>query len=1032
MSEEEPRQINKNYIYPFDKTIYGELENIMLIPGMNIPYHKNDRVNYQFNHMEFKDMETYDFSHNPEESDTGKKKLLDVMKDKQRLLWIRSIGDIGGLTSDKENESSIMSATDAEKYAKLPCCFQTPYGTLVPQVIVPTRNVIDNGLVFIDANSEEAQTGASQEEGSGTTNKGMEQAKKEGGYNWYPVKIDAKNFSGRNQAMLQKCIESPLTYGVRSSIYKCVSNENNVNQVIDTPIYAEREYKCDTSQGICGSGSCAICYKIVMNNEIGDGDTKKQKELAPLIRIQLAGKMNSKGVSKEVNTIGATIAKSGQMIGVVGEHVGQGSLPEPSNEIMPPHCVKTGDTYDLQPIFMYPLYNGFIMTNSVISNLKEGNNGLFIKYDDVPLNPIYTARIRGVELSEEMKEMQEHDNVSELMKWFPTIYQETAPGTRDNIKIRVPRSERINFADTISLKFYKSLGRFAYCPIFFHRKIKFTLYFKGEYKNPDPALDNSSNWVYRFYPLVCANIGENIADEWSGLSNDGSDCVSDVRFVTSDDKLQESIYAVDFEFSSSSFQRYPIEIFGAVAVFERHNFQFPVDGSNGSFEFERHAISMFTGLVEEQNKFGLDLLYPIGNPNPDTQDTNFWGGTFKFFPLINSVSISASMDGISGSMSIDGYPLSQGIKVFKQEQTIGEIDLAVMQNGVSHYLFSGYGMELATNNSENSYNIGVNLYGINKKLEDMRLICCPFWDGDRLEMISSYFEEYAKIQIRMIDHTVTRYEDAKYVNLEQYTNGESENDSYWASNSKTIVNSVGIRHPTFRVPRSCDWRSPAVTFPVNEVVMNALKQLGQLTGCICIPQLDGNIVFYELNNLGFPYYVDNQEDIVVFRPTDIISISMQPQLQNKYNAIATFGLLQRKNPEGKVLAEENVKFGSYFNKTNDGQMPNVGVQYPWTRQSVGVESAMLTNLELAAIHQNRIKMMTADIYIGNLTVKGNTSVNHIYQKISVAGHEYFVLSIEHSLDFSSKVWTTSYQIQCINRDGNSDENINNLNPQEYL
>ena len=54
-----------------------------------------------------------------------------------------------------------------------------------------------------------------------------------------------------------------------------------------------------------------------------------------------------------------------------------------------------------------------------------------------------------------------------------------------------------------------------------------------------------------------------------------------------------------------------------------------------------------------------------------------------------------------------------------------------------------------------------------------------------------------------------------------------------------------------------------------------------------------------------------------------------------------------------------------------------------------------------------------------MTVRGNTRVNHMYQRIRACGQEYFVISIEHNLDLSSKVWTTSYQLQCINRTSNS-------------
>lgn len=976
----------------------ARLGNIKLVPGTNIPYHECYRRNCQFNYMEFGNVEVVTMKSDPESSETKKNALKKIMKGKQSIIYMHTIGKVGGLTS---GNTTIMGSGDAEKYNELPCCIQTSYGTLVPQVIVPTKNVVDNGLSYPNG-----------------VNVQISQSKKNGGYTWRATKLDKEDYNG-DETALDNCINSQLTYGERVPMFKCVTNEHSGKSMVDKPIFTTRKYKCDTENDGKGSGSCAFCYKIVENNEVGDGLTQEQKEQAPMIKIQLAGKMGTNGVSSQVNTIGAVISKSGQMIGVCGDNIGQGSMSAPSSDIMPPQCTNNGEDYDLYPLFMYPLYNGFIMTNSVLSNLKNGGNTIFIQYDDAIQNPIYTCKVNNVRKSDEMDNLDKVDDTSELMKWFPTLYQECR--TPGSIRIKVPRSEKIDFADTISVDFYKCLGRFAYCPIYFHRKIKFTLYFKGEYQSSsdDDGMDKTYG-VYRFYPLVCANIGDNTADEWSGINSDGAQCVSNVRHVVDDDDLEESIYAVDFEFESSDFQRYPIEIFGAVAVYERQDFQFKVESDNGGFKFEKDIMDVFTGFAEDQKKFKSCKVTA-----PEDGSQNNWGGDKKFFSLISNINVSASLDGVSGSMTLDGYPLKQGIKVFRQDQSIGEIDFAVSQKEIDskgrevekiHPIFSGYGMALSTNDGDNNYNISVELVGINRKLEDMKLICAPFWDGDRLEMICAYFEEYAKIKIKMIDHTVTSYGGAKSVRTSPYYNGDEHSDNGWSSDSHTICNSTEIAHPSFRVPRSCDWRSPSVNFNTGTSVIDALKQLGTMTGCVCVPQLDGSIVYYELNNYGFPFYVDNQKsNIVEFEATDIISISMQPQLQNKYNSIATFGFLQRKNAQGKILAEENVQHGAFYSKTNDGNMPNVGVQYPWSRHSIGVESAMYTKMELAEVHANRVKMMTADIYLGNMTVRGNTMVDHIYQKIKVCGVEYFVISIEHSVDLSSKVWTTSYQLQCINR-----------------
>lgn len=958
------------------------MNNIKIVPGNPIPSHDAYRTNCQFDYKEFKNMEVFTFKSDPESSLTGKEKLRKAMTGKQSILWIKNIGQTGGLS---DGDTEIMGNKEKADYNDVPCCVLTSYGTLVPQVIVPTKNVVDNGMSYSDGI---------------TTQISQLPRSEKGGYVWKATKLSASEYSGSPEK-INECISSQLTYGERVPMFKCATNEHSGKKYVDNPAFTTRKYTCDTDEGPAGTGACAICYKIIEYTEIGVGKDTTEQEQAPQIKVQLAGKMDVIGVSSQVNTIGATIAKSGQMIGVCGENIGQGSMPEPSSDIMPPQCTKTGDQYDMYPLFMYPLYNGFVMTNSVIGNLQNGSGTIFIKYDDTIQNPIYTAELGGVHKSTDMEALDEVDDTSELMKWFPTLYQESH--NKNGIRIKVPRSEKINFNDRISVDFYKCLGRFAYCPIYFHRKIQFTMYFKGEYK--DPEKPSKTYGKYRFYPLVCANIGEDTADAWTGINGDGSDCITEVRYVTSDDDLQESIYAVDFEFEASSLQRYPIEIFGTVVVYERSDFQFSVENGNGEFIFDQPILPTFSKFLLKQNEL------EVGK---------------KFLSLISNLSVSASLDGVSGSMTLDGYPLAQGIQVFRQDQSVGELDLSIeydltedsipSSSSTVEPLFSGFALELSTNDGENGYNIGVNLSGINRKLEDMKLICAPFWDGDRLEMICAYFEEYAKIQIKMIDHTVTSYNYhglpgeklPKVVDTYPHSNKGT-----WLSDTKTIINNTEIANSAFRVPRSCDWRAPAVNFSTGTSVLEALKKLGEMTGCVCVPQIDGTITYYELNNFGIPFYVDNQINIVEFEPTDIISISMQPQLQNKYNSIATFGFLQRKNAEGKILAEENVQHGAFYSKTNGGGLEDVGVQIPWSRQSVGVESAMFTKMELAEVHANRVKMMTADIYLGNLTVRGNTRVNHIYQKIKACGQEYFVLSIEHSVEASTKVWTTSYQLQYI-------------------
>jgi hypothetical protein len=34
----------------------------------------------------------------------------------------------------------------------------------------------------------------------------------------------------------------------------------------------------------------------------------------------------------------------------------------------------------------------------------------------------------------------------------------------------------------------------------------------------------------------------------------------------------------------------------------------------------------------------------------------------------------------------------------------------------------------------------------------MKLVCAPFWDGDRLEAICAYFKHYLKVNLKMVNY----------------------------------------------------------------------------------------------------------------------------------------------------------------------------------------------------------------------------------------------------------------------------------------
>ena len=1011
-----------------DYTYLGPVsENIKIVPGSKIP--KPDTFDEEcfFKYVEFNQCEWYNKRSNPESSDARKAKLALFMRGKQSCLWVQTIGRVGGLNTESTGDeggnnapqpSEILDDIDKEDYRKITCCMKTPYGTLIPQIIVPTiEELYENRLKYEVAFNQDVK---------------FTEEQKTDGYTWRLTKDIDKFYTTDINDINSIGYKKSDRYGVADELLQCVDcsrTSEPQNEANPDGIFLSRGYRCITTESKTGKGCFALCYDVTHVNPPGNGDTDEIKRLCPKMNVRLSG-IFGPNLHTDKHDVQVIIPQEGSIIGNVDDSEESGTFSYAENDVCPANCEKNRNNgaMDLRYILFYPIYKGFMMTSTVLGNV-ENKSGFLIQYEDENSNITSKCEVYGVKKPNDPSNAQstsdDIENRDQLMEWFPTLFQQTQD--RKGIKIYVNNSGKMSFSDYVDVEFVKSTGKFCYYPIYFQRKIKFTFYFKGAYvpdSEDDPNNDISNKaGKYKFYPIICTHLGEETGDEWSDgdsdnsngrghLDRNGAMPITHYRKVITDDENEETIYAVDFEYTAKKMQRYPIEFVGVVITLVRESPKFKITNGNGVFSCTSDVEGYYSGLYREELSFGS------GN---------------GFFALISQLSISANLEGVSGSMTLDGYPLTQGIEPMNQRQSVGEVDFAIQQNG-KHQLFKGYGMELSTNDSEGSYNIGVNLYGVNRKAEDMQLICPPMWDGDRLEMVCNYFQKYLNLKIKMIDHTVKSYSGAKpvAVSLDDYysTNGT------WRCDTKYLIGGRKKASPTFRLPRSINWRSPAVVFANGTTCLEALKELGKKTGALLVPQLDGTLTFYELDNVGKPFYVDNQTSTVVFKNSDIISFSLQPQLQNKFNSIATFGMLKRKNAEGKTVNDENVEFGSFYTRTNEvtqayngkinnnefanarsyfGDSPGLdyGTQFPWAKHSVFVEQGFMKKSELKRVHDNRVKFSSSEQYIGNLTVRGNTLVDHMYQRIQVGGEDYFVISIEHSIDAGSKVWTTSYQIQCI-------------------
>ena len=99
-------------------------------------------------------------------------------------------------------------------------------------------------------------------------------------------------------------------------------------------------------------------------------------------------------------------------------------------------------------------------------------------------------------------------------------------------------------------------------------------------------------------------------------------------------------------------------------VLHRTNFDFDILNSNGSFTLSNCAF--------------------VSNFSAITSSASINHSKSQLFNLITDCNIQCSLDGVTGSLNLDCYPISAGINTLIREQSIGEIDLDIAFN--SSYL----------------------------------------------------------------------------------------------------------------------------------------------------------------------------------------------------------------------------------------------------------------------------------------------------------------------------------------------------------
>ena len=1021
-----------------------------------------------------------------------------ALENKKNIIYSPLIGSAQGGLYNNSIDGMMINDADMKKYANLPFCMRTPAGSIIPQPFIPSQGYYKAGN---DGNSVyNVITFSGDTDLTQTVNSAYNPC------SWSVVQMST---SASNKAITNGAGSLQKVYGQREQHFNYITNKCCRQNQIDEPNIESRIYNAITPGS--NGGAFAFCYDYGAYVSI-KGNNVSRVQNAPQLQLIVSSviyhdnhkmtkaEVSSHGISRGASDCVITIPPDGQITAQIGKYIAQGALSVPSNDILPPQCKRQGNLITVRPIFIYPIYSGLVITNSLIKNNNGKGKGeqIFVKFNGKTDARFQTRMHEGEDSVEELFDSSgnhmgglSHQQAFYInsciqsktaLKQFPSIFQQTAPDSREGLGLSVHSNFRVNFTNKLTLKCINSLCSFAYCPLLFSRTLKFILYFKGANKKQqtsDPYTGSTSvtsvgAMSYHFYPVVYYGAIKNASGtdtdiKWGAginqtdLDNIGN-CVKAGDDVIQDSDYNQTIYKASFQFSANKALRYPLQVFGAICVFTREAHQFNVKNKNGEF-----TISSGLDFIP-----CLSSAINVSSPHSSCDNSNI-------FPLITNCDLQCGLDGVNGTLTIDSYPTESGIKVIKQQQSIGQIDIDVgfvNEDGSVSYegnesslsssgsstmndyksLFKGYAMQVSTNNSENSYSIGINLIGVQRKMQDMKMICAPFWDGDKLQCICAYFESFLNLSLRMVNWLVSDISEALTVNSDEksfYSHGGN-----WVANTNDNIIDVDTgASQQFRVGRSWNWQSPHINFTTGTSCLEALNKLADDTACVFVVGKDGVGYFYEKNIYGYPYYVDRQiyEDCplgevdeisyknlttikkirnIVNIPLNMItSFSLHPDLQNKYNAIATFGFLIQKNENRQEMDSLKISTapGSFYTTLPDGETQGLSgpeyegqttgdpgnsvnqnfsnTNYPWQRTTLSVQNGYFTKTELLRSHINRINRVRADFYSGSINVIGNNMVTHIYQVVRINGIYFLITSISHSMDVENKRWTTTYGIQ---------------------
>lgn len=475
-----------------------------------------------------------------------------------------------------------------------------------------------------------------------------------------------------------------------------------------------------------------------------------------------------------------------------------------------------------------------------------------------------------------------------------------------------PTCVLVDFGNQLTLTAVNCRFDVAYLPCFFSRECWF-----DEWRLQSDDQDGVVTFTYNVYPIWTANGTATILDPAPSVDDSGvAGTIADTHYAYTKWRLRQD-----------NFDRVGGAIFGSILeVVETRDF--PIKNGNGNFDI------VFTAADP-------------GDPSP---------GGWKDY--IQSVNVSTTIDGSSGSMTIDKYGVAGQHAV--ADQSIGAIVITAQggngtQNGI---IFKGLGMGIADNRTSGGALWTVPLIGLEKKMEDIALINVPFFDGDTLSVVGDFLCKYAGL-------------------IPDFT---------YANPSKQLGISEDVNVVRF------DWKAGTTVRAALEEVMADLVHHYVVR--------DGYVYFYELDEVtGLPVNAGGTDWESTYPNTKVVMYDASPDFEDLRNEIAILGLEQI--PDGQNTEIQGLPtFPRVAVRSNITTVPDV----PWAKTLVRPIPGYMTMAEFDIYANKQAGMYSVYELIGKTTIPGNANI-----KPYDTWGDLIIYGVSHNLDFRSKTWTTDLE-----------------------